>query len=150
VDRVATVEAACPAAALFAWVDDLTRYPSWLPLVTRVEVDRGTPERPAWLVDLRGRIGPLARSKRLRMVRTRWDPAAGVAAFERDEQDGRAHSAWVLRADVEPRAADTSRLTMRLHYGGRLWGPVLDRLLADEIARAQVQLADLVRAEPRA
>jgi hypothetical protein len=56
----------------------------------------------------------------------------------------------VLRADVEPLAAGASRLTMRLHYGGRLWGPVLDRLLADEIARAQVQLADLARAEPRA
>jgi acyl carrier protein len=27
--------------------------------------------------------------------------------------------------------ADGSRLTMRLHYGGRLWMPALDRLLAD-------------------
>jgi hypothetical protein len=149
VDRVATVEVACPAAVLFGWVDDLTRYPSWLRLVTRVDADGGSPEHPAWLVELRGRIGPLARSKRLRMVRTRWEPAVGVAAFERDEQDGRQHSAWVLRADVEPLSSEASRLTMRLHYGGRLWGPVLDRLLADEIAAAQARLATLVRPEPR-
>jgi hypothetical protein len=30
-----------------------------------------------------------------------------------------------------------------------LWGPVLDRLLADEIAAAQARLATLVRPEPR-
>ena len=26
---------------------------------------------------------------------------------------------------------------MRLHYGGRLWVPALDRLLADEIERSR-------------
>jgi hypothetical protein len=34
---------------------------------------------------------------------------------------------------------------MHLHYSGRLWAPVLDRLLGEEIERAQARLADLVR-----
>ncbi len=29
---------------------------------------------------------------------------------------------------------------MRLHYGGRLWLPVLDRLLTDEIERSRPRL----------
>jgi hypothetical protein len=29
---------------------------------------------------------------------------------------------------------------MRLHYGGRLWMPVLDRLLADEVERSRPRL----------
>jgi hypothetical protein len=33
---------------------------------------------------------------------------------------------------------------MRLHYGGALWGPVLERLLADEVDRGRRRLLDLV------
>ena len=35
-------------------------------------------------------------------------------------------------------------VTMRLHYGGSLWGPVLERLLGDEIERSRSRLLDLV------
>jgi hypothetical protein len=78
------------------------------------------------------------------MVRTVHD-APNVAVFERQERDGRSHAAWVLRAEVtslddgdggEPR----SRLTMHLHYGGGLWGPVLERVLGDEIERSRPRL----------
>jgi hypothetical protein len=143
VDRVATLDASCSPGTLFAWVDDLARYPSWLRLVTRVDADGGTVEHPGWLIDLRGRLGPLARSKRLRMTRTQWEPDR-VVVFERDELDSREHSAWVLRAEVAAQPGG-SRLAMHLHYSGRLWAPVLDRLLGEEIERAQARLADLVR-----
>ena len=33
---------------------------------------------------------------------------------------------------------------MRLHYGGRLWMPALDRLLADEIERSRPRLLQRV------
>ena len=33
---------------------------------------------------------------------------------------------------------------MSLHYGGGLWGPVLDRLLADEVTRARPRLVALL------
>ena len=143
-DRTATLDAPCPPDALFHWVEDLSRYPSWLDLVARAVAADAHPddEGPAWAVDLRGRLGPLARSKRLRMVRVAHDPPTSVR-FERREQDGRSHSPWVLDAAVE--AADGgSRLTMHLHYGGGLFGPVLDRLLGDEIERSRPRLLELL------
>lgn len=140
VDVVAELVAPCPAEELFAWVADLGRYPRWLEIVTRAEplAEEGD---GAWAVDLRGRLGPLARSKRLRMVRTRNTPMA--ASFERRELDGRDHSPWVLDADVAPHP-DGSELRMRLHYGGGLFGPVLERILRDEIERSRQRLLDLV------
>ncbi len=139
-DVVASVEAPCSPTALFAWVDDLARYPDWLDIVPRavaVEPHAADPG-PAWSVDLRGRLGPFARAKRLRMVRTAHEPAAH-ARFERMEHDGRQHSPWVLDAAVDDRGSG-SVLTMRLHYGGRLWVPALDRLLAEEIERSRPRL----------
>ena len=144
-DTSATLEAPCDPDDLFAWVDDLSRYPQWLSIVARAEsvatVD-GDPG-PAWSVDLRGRIGPLARSKRLRMVRTTYEPDH-LVVFERREADARSHSPWVLRADVSAHATG-ARLEMRLHYGGQLWGPVLERLVRDEIDASRGRLLDLLR-----
>lgn len=151
-----SLEAPCPAGELFVWVEDLSRYPQWLELVPRaapapaVEHDPG----PAWTVDLRARLGPLARSKRLRMVRTVHEPpgvatavagpGGGVARFERLEHDGREHSDWILQAEVEARGDHASQLTMHLHYSGELFGPVVERLLADAIARSRPRLLGLV------
>lgn len=139
-DVVADLEAPAPVAAVFTWVEDLSRYPQWLGIVERaVALAADEDGLPAWSVDLRGRLGPLARSKRLRMVRTQLSESR--VTFERREQDGRHHSTWVLRADVAP-ADDGSILTMRLHYGGALWGPVLERLLKEEITGSRSRLLD--------
>jgi hypothetical protein len=125
-------------------VEDLSRYPAWFGAVQRAEPDDPRPGDggPAWRVDLRGRLGPLARVKRLRMVRTAHHPATSVR-FERREDDGRAHSPWVLAADVRA-VPGGSRLDVHVHYGGGLFGPVLERLLADEVARAKPRLIALV------
>jgi hypothetical protein len=136
--RADTTVPASPAT-LFGWVEDLTRYPAWLSLLQRVQPD-GTDD--AWVVDLRARVGPLARSKRLRMVRTVHDPER-VAVFERVERDGRAHSTWILRAEVSP-AGPGARLDMTLTYGGSLWGPMLERILRDEVTGATERLRALI------
>ena len=135
-DVTADLEAPHGPAAVFDWVADLERYPEWLDIVPRARADGDG----AWLVDLRGRLGPLARSKRLRMVRTVLDAPHRVR-FEREERDGRRHSPWVLEAVVEPHDGG-SRLTMHLHYGGALFGPVLERLLGDEIEHSRVRLLE--------
>ena len=73
VDLLVDLDAPCAADVLFANIDDLAEYPGWLEIVERAEVVAADPADDgdaAWLVDLRGRLGPLARSKRLRMVRT--------------------------------------------------------------------------------
>jgi len=149
-DVVESLDAPCPPEVLFALVAELDRYPSWLDIVPRAVPAPADPfgqdPGPAWTVDLRGRLGPLARSKRLRMVRAEVEPpggAPGRVAFERRELDGREHSAWVLTATVEE-VEGGSRLTMRLHYGGSLFGPVLERLLGDEIQRSRPRLLAMI------
>jgi hypothetical protein len=148
VDVTATLDAPCPPTSLFAWVEDLGHFPSWLDIVARALPAPPDPHDPgpAWQVDLRGKLGPLARSKRLRMVRSVRDEPNRVR-FERRELDGRRHSPWVLEAVVAPDGA-TSRLTMHLHYGGALFGPVLEHLLGDEIERSRPRLLDLVSSGP--
>lgn len=148
-DVHADLEAACRPDELFAWVDDLTNYPPWLEIVTQAQPleSPGTaadaaPEQLAWAVDLRGRLGPMARSKRLRMVRTRHDPGRSVT-FERSELDGRDHSPWILEVEVGGEG-ERSRLSMDLHYGGGLFGSVIERVLRDEIDRSRDRLRDLV------
>ena len=122
-------------------MSDLDRYPEWLDLVARAHRLDGE----AWEVDLRGRLGPLARTKRLRMVRTACE-APHRATFERAELDGRDHSAWRLAAEVRATGGG-SALAMTLRYDGRLWGPVLERVLGDEIERARPRLAALATAD---
>jgi hypothetical protein len=143
-DVTATLDAPCGPAELYTWVEGLDSYPRWLDIVPRAERVDGHPDDagPAWVVDLRGRLGPFARAKRLRMVRTRHDSPEAVR-FERAEHDGREHSPWVLDARVDA-TPEGSRLTMHLHYGGRLWVSPLDRLLTDEIERSRPRLLALV------
>ena len=95
------VDLVAEPARLYALVSDLGTYDQWLDIVHRVEtadVDAEDPG-PAWIVTLRARLGPLARSKRLRMVRTVHDGVSAVR-FERRELDGRRHSAWKLASAV--------------------------------------------------
>jgi Polyketide cyclase / dehydrase and lipid transport len=143
VDVTADLVAPCTPDELYGWVDDLGRYPRWLDIVPRADAVEPHPDDPgpAWSVDLRGRLGPFARSKRLRMARTLHEP--GRVRFERVEHDGRRHSPWVLSAEVSP-DDEGSRLTVHMHYGGSLVGPVVERLLADEIRQSKPRLLALV------
>jgi hypothetical protein len=147
VDVHATLEAPCGADQLFALVDDLGQYPAWMDLVHAVQpsagVEAGAPA--AWQVELLARVGPFARSKRLRMQRTLHDTVQHCVVFERAETDARSHSPWVLRADVRP-TPDGSTLHVHLHYGGGLWtGGVLERVLGDQITSGRERLHALVR-----
>jgi hypothetical protein len=139
VELTADLDAPCSPDALFEWVDDLDRYPSWLGIVARTERHDGG---ETWTVDLRARVGPLSRAKRLTMRRTEHDQPH-LAVFERDESDGREHGAWVLRAEVVPTEAG-SRLAMTLRYDGRWWAAPLQWVLAEEIERSRVRLLELV------
>lgn len=143
-DITATLDAQCTADELYAWVGSLDTYDRWLEIVPRTERAPEAPgdPGPAWFVTLRGKIGPLARSKRLRMVRTEED-APNRVRFERCETDGREHAAWVLTATVTE-DGPTATLTMDLHYGGSLWVPLLDRLLTSEIEASRSRLRSLV------
>lgn len=139
---IARLDAPATPDALFEWVADLERYPRWLDIVPRAVATAPDGDAPAWTVDLRGRLGPFARSKRLRMVRTQYDEPKSVV-FERREHDDKSHSPWVLEAHVTE-VADGSQLTMRLYYGGGLWGPLVERLLREEIEHSKPRLLALL------
>lgn len=142
-----TIPGASPADVL-AELASLDRYPRWMRLVHRVEELAPDDGRPAWRVELRGRVGPFARSKLLRMVRTRHDPDRAVR-FERIEHDGRQHAAWILDAEVTPVAAGGVGLRVALTYSGALWGSaVLQRVFDDEVRRGEDALRRLVSAGP--
>ena len=141
-DVTESLEAPCAAAVLFELIDDLSTYPQWNGLVHSAVSEPG--DAPVWDVELRARLGPLARSKRLRMVRTLRDAETFAVTFERDQADGRNHSPWVLGAHIVERSG-LSTLTMHLHYGGSLWtGGALERVLADQIISGRERLLQLV------
>lgn len=132
-------------AEVFPFVADLAEYPRWLPLVHTASSDAAAADQAAWAVELRARVGPFARSKQLRMVRTEIVPDT-LAVFERAELDGRDHARWALRCELAEAEAGTL-VTMHLAYDGRLWtGGILERVLDDEIRRGRGGLLRLVGA----
>ena len=139
-DLTASLDAECTMEVLRPWVSDLTCYTEWLTIVPRAEFEPGS-DPAAWAIELRAKVGPIARSKRLRMIRTVDEPAH--VRFEREELDGRSHSPWILDAALESVDSGT-RLTMGLHYGGSFGAGLFERLLADEIETSKRSLRSLV------
>lgn len=113
--------------AVRPFVEDLAAYPTWMPMVHDVvAVDDG-----AWSVELRAKVGVFARSKKLRMRRTMNEE--NIIVFERDEDDNRQHSPWVMLVSLSPSAMGTN-VTIDLSYGGSLWSAgILDRVLASQV-----------------
>lgn len=132
--QTVTAPVAAPVERVAEIVGDLATYPEWLGLVTETASAEGDGEQPAWSVTIRAKVGPFARSKKLRMVRTAHDVVDGVTTirFERKEIDGRDHSPWTLDATVGSEDAG-STVTMDLRYGGRLWTAPLEPILGSFI-----------------
>ena len=127
------------AASVRPWVTDLARYPQWMPLVHSAETDG----EDAWNVEIRARVGPLARSKRLRMRRAS-DEGSRVR-FERAETDGKVHAPWTLEVHLSERETGCS-VTVEMVYGGSLWtGGILDKVLAQQIEAGKAGLARVTR-----
>ncbi|MDH3295578.1 MAG: hypothetical protein OER95_14760 [Acidimicrobiia bacterium] len=108
---------------------------------------------PTWWVTLRAQLGPLARSKRLRMRRTVNRPPSGTEAglvrFERAETDGRDHAEWTMEVavgapdDSSGRAMFESWARCRLYYGGAMWTSLLEGQLDAVADRATERLRHL-------
>lgn len=143
-ELTATLEARCSIEELRPFVGDLARYPEWLTIVPRAEIEADS-NPMAWAVELRAKVGPIARSKRLRMVRTLDEPTH--IRFEREELDGRSHSPWVLDAVIDS-TPNGSTLTMGLFYGGSFGAGLFERLLTEEIESSKETLRSLVEEGP--
>ena len=126
---------AAPPERIADIIGDLGTYPDWLDLVVTAEPAPDDGADAAWMVTIRAKVGPFARSKKLRMVRTKSDRTGPTAAFrfERRETDQRQHSPWTLDASVAPGPDHGSVVTMDLRYGGRLWTAPLEPILGSVI-----------------
>ena len=144
-DRIFTATLDADIDDVRAVLRDLDTYQHWMGLADAVADSAAIAgdQGPAYEVTLVGRLGPLARRKRLRMVRTEVTPAG--ARFERREAGGRVHSRWCLDAQATPSPAGTE-VSMRLEYRGRFWTEALDALLSAQVDGAVDGLADFVAA----
>jgi len=153
-DLEASLHTAAPASAVVAYVAELDRYPQWMALVHSASRVAGT-THPTWDVELRAKVGPFARSKRLRMVRTRFvEGDTTHIVFERNETDGRQHAAWRLSITVQSDvvASDTpaasqkvgTHLAMHLHYDGRFFVSVVETILQQNIDAGRTRLSELL------
>lgn len=103
----ASVEVDASAPAIMSVVIDLATYPQWLDIVGNVRPDDQTAADPgpAWFVDLRAQLGPLRRSKRLRMVRSVANDRS--VRFERQARWSKSFPVDALRRPgVAPRGPD--------------------------------------------
>ena len=139
IDVRASLDADVNSQTMFSVVRDLETFPKWLDLVHRANPADMQGDLPAWDVELRAKIGPFARSKRLRMVRT-IDQQPTRVVFERTELDRKKHAPWVLTCEVSE-LEGSCLLNVRLHYGGSLFdGGVIERVLADHIESGKAKL----------
>jgi hypothetical protein len=145
-DVEAGLTTAAPVSSVLAHVDDLSAYPSWMSLVHSAIREEGE-QPPTWNVELRASVGPLARSKRLRLVRSEYATIGDVhrVVFERRETDGRMHAMWRLTVTVTEAAGRTS-LNMHLHYDGRFFVGVVESILRQHIEAGRARLSELLAA----
>lgn len=147
-----TVELNAAIIDVMPHVATLDKYVAWMPIVHRAVVRPSDPD--LWDVELRAKVGPLARSKRLTMRRTvheqHADGSGARVVFEREETDGRRHAPWTLTVVLTSTGDDSRALTrvdVELFYGGALWtGGMLERVLSESIETGKASLARLVRA----
>lgn len=133
-----SVELSVAPSVVHPFVSDLAKYADWMPLVHSVK----PADQDVWVVELRAKVGVLARSKRLRMRRT--NDSADLIVFERDESDGRTHSSWTLQVRTVPSNVGCV-VTMELSYGGTLWtAGILDRVLASQVEAGKAGLSRVV------
>ena len=170
-DIEASLTTSASVEAVLAHVDDLAAYPKWMSLVHSARRVADAPES-TWNVELRASVGPFARSKRLRLVRTAYDHGDATLGtthggdvrrivFERRETDGRTHAMWRLTvvvtgggvnagtmptAPTVPTAATGggTNLVMQLHYDGRFFVGVVESILQQHIDAGRKRLSELL------
>ncbi len=143
-------QSAATAQETFTELSDLGSYPNWMSVVQRATPVSGEDSAPTWDVTLTGSIGKLRRSKRIRMARTEFVPNR-LIVFERREIDQRTHSIWALRVEISEKPDVTSAsaepgpsslVQVQLHYGGRLWDSLVERMLRAEVEESKLRLEE--------
>ena len=143
-DLHASLDAPCPPAELFSWVDDLSRYPQWLSIVTRAEPDGdaglvGRPPRP------RRAVRPLQAAAH--DPHHAWSPTISSCSSGRARRPPPLAVGAARRGRRRRRRAAGS--TCACTTAAALWGSVLERMLGDEIDQSRARLLELVSGRTR-
>ena len=141
-----TIDANLEAAPdrVFDALERLDDYGRWLDLVAAVEpATAQSDEDHAWLVTLRAKIGPFARAKRLRMVRTIADRPSRLR-FERAEVDGRDHAGWIFDIAIAGLPDLATHVHVELNYEGGLWSTPIEAVLGSQVDNAVPKLQGLL------
>ena len=108
----------------------------------------------SWTVILLAKIGPLARSKKLRMIQTEsstLDDGSHSVKFERSEVGDKAeYATWKFSAEVFEVQGErsTCEVDIYLEYGGSLWNDNLGFILDKYISRSIDSLAQVSNSQP--
>ncbi len=127
-----------PLDSVWPVVSDLATFPQWIEIVDTVVVDAGEP--PAHFVILKARLGPISRSKKLRMVQTarggESDPEANNSVtFERQETHDIEVAMWKMNVTACSTGESSTQLSISLSYDGELWLPAFGAILDSQVPK---------------
>ncbi len=124
----------------FAALRDLETYRDWLGFIHSVD-ELVAANETSWNVVLRSELGPFARMKKLRMVRTSELPYSSVT-FSRVEIDGKEHSNWTLDVSCLSLTETTTQLSLTVVYSGGFWSRPLESVFNSHVEDAKVKLRE--------
>ncbi len=146
-ELAADLDAPCPPEELFAWVEDLARYPSWLDIVPRAEATPAT-RRRGRSTSVAGWARSPGRSGCAWCARAHTAP--GVPVRARGARRPLALAVGARRAEVRSDGAGRQPPHDAPPLRRRPVGPVLERLLTDEIEQLRPRLLAPRRAPAQA
>lgn len=141
----ASFEAPCTPELLFSIVEDLGNITPWLDLLGGAEPSPADPADtgPAWGATFAIKLGPLTKTKDVRLVRIVHSPQADVV-YERHEvpvegRDVAQIAMWRLTMTVSPTDAG-SALHVHVFYGGDALGDMAEGILTKELNKSRPAL----------
>lgn len=141
----ASFDAPCTPELLFSIVEDLTNITPWLDLLGGADPSPVDPSDagPAWDATFAIKLGPLTKTKDVRLVRIVHTPPTDVV-YERHEfpiegKDTSQIAMWRLTLRVTP--TDTgSSLHVHVFYGGDALGDMAEGILTKELKKSRPAL----------
>ncbi len=146
----ATFEAPCEPELMFSLMEDLENITPWLDLLGGAERTTADPSDvgPAWDATFAIKLGPLTKTKDVRLVQIVHEPYEKVV-YERHElpiegKDASQIAMWRLTMKVSP--TDTgSLLYVHVFYGAEALGDMAEGILTKELNKARPALLEEIK-----
>lgn len=124
---------------VFTALRDLETYTEWLSFIDSIEKVEIQGEDQSWIVVLRSQLGPFARMKKLRMVKSSEHLGRSVC-FSRSEVDAKEHSSWDLEVSCSSLDDANTKVALTVSYGGKFWSRPLETAFNSHVEEAKTRL----------